>query len=45
MPLSLAGKKVLVVGLARSGAAAARLAAREGARVTVTDRRTAPELA
>lgn len=45
MPLSLAGKKVLVVGLARSGAAAARLAAREGAQVTVTDRRTAPELA
>ncbi len=45
MPLLLAGKNVLVVGLARSGAAAARLAAREEARVTVTDRRTAPELA
>ncbi len=45
MPLVLAGKKVLVVGLARSGAAAARLAARQGARVTVTDRRPAPELA
>ena len=45
MPLKLAGKKVLVVGLARSGAAAARLAAREGARVTITDRRPANELA
>jgi UDP-N-acetylmuramoylalanine--D-glutamate ligase len=45
VPLLLAGKKVLVVGLARSGAAAARLAAREGARVTVTDRRTVAELA
>ncbi len=44
MPLQLSGKKVLVVGLARSGAAAARLAIREGARVTVTDRRTAGEL-
>jgi UDP-N-acetylmuramoylalanine--D-glutamate ligase len=45
VPLLLAGKKVLVVGLARSGAAAARLAAREGARVTVSDRRTVAELA
>ena len=45
MPLQLAGKKVLVVGLARSGAAAARLAAREGARVTITDQRPAIELA
>jgi len=45
VPLKLAGKKVLVVGLARSGAAAARLAAREGARVTITDRRPASELA
>jgi UDP-N-acetylmuramoylalanine--D-glutamate ligase len=45
VPLKLAGKKVLVVGLARSGAAAARLAAREGARVTITDRRPAIELA
>ncbi len=45
MPLLLAGKKVLVVGLARSGAAAARLAAREGALVTVTDRSTATDLA
>jgi UDP-N-acetylmuramoylalanine--D-glutamate ligase len=45
VPLRLAGKKVLVVGLARSGAAAARLAAREGAIVTITDRRPAAELA
>jgi UDP-N-acetylmuramoylalanine--D-glutamate ligase len=45
VPLQLAGKKVLVVGLARSGAAAARLAAREGAQVKVTDRRTIAELA
>jgi UDP-N-acetylmuramoylalanine--D-glutamate ligase len=44
VPLQLSGKKVLVVGLARSGAAAARLAIREGARVTVTDRRPAGEL-
>jgi UDP-N-acetylmuramoylalanine--D-glutamate ligase len=40
----LEGRKVTVVGLARSGVAAARLAAREGARVTVTDRRPEAEL-
>ncbi len=40
----LAGKRVLVVGLARSGAAAARLALSRGARVTVTDRRAPTEL-
>jgi len=45
MGLRLAGRKVVVVGLARSGAAAARLCAREGARVTVTDRRAPTELA
>jgi UDP-N-acetylmuramoylalanine--D-glutamate ligase len=45
MALDLTGRKVLVVGLARSGAAAARLCAREGARVTVTDRRSAADLA
>jgi UDP-N-acetylmuramoylalanine--D-glutamate ligase len=33
----LRDRKVTVVGLAKSGVAAARLAAREGARVTVTD--------
>jgi UDP-N-acetylmuramoylalanine--D-glutamate ligase len=41
----LKGRKITVVGLARSGVAAARLAAREGAAVTVTDRRTEAELA
>ncbi len=44
-PLLLAGKKVLVVGLGRSGLAAARLATAQGARVTVTDTRSAAELA
>ncbi len=42
---ALQGRKVTVVGLAKSGAAAARLCAREGARVTVTDRRGAGDLA
>jgi UDP-N-acetylmuramoylalanine--D-glutamate ligase len=41
----LRGRKVTVVGLAKSGVAAARLCAREGAAVTVTDRRAAAELA
>jgi UDP-N-acetylmuramoylalanine--D-glutamate ligase len=41
----LKGKKVTVVGLARSGVAAARLCAREGAAVTVTDRRGEKDLA
>jgi UDP-N-acetylmuramoylalanine--D-glutamate ligase len=41
----LEGRSVTVVGLARSGVAAARLCARQGARVTVTDRRGAAELA
>lgn len=40
----LEGKKVTVVGLARSGVAAARLCLREGARVTVTDARPAAAL-
>ena len=43
--LRLDGQRVLVVGLARSGVAAARVAAARGARVTVTDRRAATELA
>jgi UDP-N-acetylmuramoylalanine--D-glutamate ligase len=42
---SLSGKKVTVVGLARSGLAAARLCLREGARVTVTDKRAEAQLA
>ena len=41
----LQGRKVTVVGLARSGVAAARLVAREGARLTVTDVRNEAELA
>jgi UDP-N-acetylmuramoylalanine--D-glutamate ligase len=43
-PPALKGKKVTVVGLARSGVAAARLCLREGARVTVTDARPAATL-
>jgi UDP-N-acetylmuramoylalanine--D-glutamate ligase len=35
--LDLNGKRVLVVGLGRSGIAAAQLCATRGARVTVTD--------
>ena len=42
--LRLAGQRVLVVGLARSGVAAARVAHARGAQVTVTDRRAATEL-
>lgn len=37
--VDLAGQRVLVVGMARSGAAAARLALRKGASVTTTDAR------
>ena len=40
-----AGKKITVVGLARSGAGAARLLADRGAVVTVTDSKAAGELA
>ena len=43
--IELSGRKVLVVGLARSGVAAAKLCAREGARVTATDSRPASALA
>jgi UDP-N-acetylmuramoylalanine--D-glutamate ligase len=42
---ALADKRVLVVGLGRSGIAAAALCAARGARVTVTDKRPAAELA
>jgi len=44
---SLAGREVVVMGLGRfgGGLGAARYLAELGARVTVTDRRTAPELA
>jgi len=41
----LAGRRVAVLGLARSGAAAARMLADAGASVTVYDRRPAAELA
>ncbi|MCG5053880.1 MAG: UDP-N-acetylmuramoyl-L-alanine--D-glutamate ligase [Myxococcales bacterium] len=41
----LQGKRVLVVGLGRSGQAAARLCAARGARVTVTDKQPAAALA
>ncbi|HTA18312.1 MAG TPA: UDP-N-acetylmuramoyl-L-alanine--D-glutamate ligase [Polyangia bacterium] len=44
MTLSLAGKRVLVVGLGRSGTAVAILCAARGAQVTVTDKRTADVL-
>lgn len=40
----LGGKNVLVVGLGRSGLAAARVCAEQGARVTVTDKRDAGAL-
>jgi len=42
--MDLAGKQVVVVGLARSGVAAARLCARRGARVVATDRKGPGEL-
>ena len=44
MALQLKGRQALVVGLAKSGVAAARLLVAQGARVTVTDRRAATEL-
>jgi|WetSurMetagenome_2_1015567.scaffolds.fasta_scaffold79533_2 UDP-N-acetylmuramoylalanine--D-glutamate ligase len=40
----LAGKRVLVVGLGRSGVAVARLCANQGAQVTVNDAKTAAQL-
>ena len=43
--IELAHKRVLVVGLGRSGIAAAALCATRGAQVTVTDKRPATELA
>jgi UDP-N-acetylmuramoylalanine--D-glutamate ligase len=42
--LELAGKNIVVVGMARSGIAAARLCARRGARVVATDRKGPHEL-
>ncbi|HXJ23302.1 MAG TPA: UDP-N-acetylmuramoyl-L-alanine--D-glutamate ligase [Polyangia bacterium] len=45
MSVDLVDKRVLVVGLGRSGIAAAALCAAKGARVTVTDKRSAADLA
>jgi len=45
VPLELAGRRALVVGLARTGVASARFLAARGARVTVSERRGAAELA
>jgi UDP-N-acetylmuramoylalanine--D-glutamate ligase len=45
MAFSVAGQRVVVVGAARSGVAAAELLARRGARVTVTDRKAEIEAA
>lgn len=42
--MDLAGQRVVVVGLARSGIAAARFLASRGARVSATDRKGAAEL-
>jgi len=42
--LELRGKRVLVVGLARTGVATALFCAARGARVTATDSRTQPEI-
>ena len=42
--MELAGQRVVVVGLARSGIAAARFLASRGARVSATDRKGAAEL-
>jgi UDP-N-acetylmuramoylalanine--D-glutamate ligase len=43
--MDLKGKKVLVVGLARTGAAAAQFLSKRGAKVKVSDAKTAAELA
>ncbi len=43
--LKVEGRRALVVGAGKSGLAAARLLAREGASVTITDRRPATEMA
>ena len=44
MTINLQGRRVLIVGLGRSGVAAAQLCAARGARVTVTDSRAAGDL-
>jgi len=42
--MDLSGKQILVIGLARTGSECARFLAQRGARVWVTDRRTAADL-
>ena len=42
--MDLSGKQILVIGLARTGRECARFLAQRGARVRVTDRRTAADL-
>ncbi|HEX5020371.1 MAG TPA: UDP-N-acetylmuramoyl-L-alanine--D-glutamate ligase, partial [Candidatus Binatia bacterium] len=42
--MELAGKKILVIGLARTGRECARFLAQRGARVWVSDRRAAADL-
>ncbi|MGE5544181.1 MAG: UDP-N-acetylmuramoyl-L-alanine--D-glutamate ligase [Bacillota bacterium] len=42
--MELAGKRVLVAGMARSGLAATRLLVRRGAKVTIYDRKTPEEM-
>ena len=42
--MGLEGKRIVVVGLARSGVAAAGYLARQGARVVATDRKPAEQL-
>jgi UDP-N-acetylmuramoylalanine--D-glutamate ligase len=44
MPLSLKNKRILVVGLGQSGLSAVRYLVREGARVTVSDKKKEAEL-
>jgi UDP-N-acetylmuramoylalanine--D-glutamate ligase len=44
-PMDFRNKRIVVVGLGRSGVATARFLAHRGARVTVTDRKTADSLA
>ena len=44
MHMLLAGRNVLVVGMARSGLAAAEFLSKRGARVKVSDKRTEKEL-
>src|SRR5262249_584626 len=44
-PMSLTGKKIVVVGLAQTGVSVAKFCAKRGARVVVTDGKPADKLA